>query len=151
MNIKLLLLLVSILFYGCSESTNDLPRTPEEKLQVIKRLIERNINLPSEIISVNYIEEVQGQGGDLGPTDFKFYLRIEVKPNVIKHWCKGLNRPYNNSTRYSEPKSSQSWWLKESSFSNTMLYETKSYFNSYNGWIYLDKKQGFIYVYTFTT
>ncbi|WDE95572.1 hypothetical protein PQO03_07545 [Lentisphaera profundi] len=150
MKIKTLLILISLVLYGCSKPEKKLTKTPEERVQSIERIITSNAKLPSKIISADYIAETQGDTSSLGPTDFKFYLRIKVSPEDIASWARGLKKPYNNCTHYSQPKSPQIWWLKKTAFSNTDLYETKSYFNRYNGWILLDRQQSYIYVYTFT-
>lgn len=69
----------------------------------------------------------------------------------MEKWVANLEPPHNNTRHYASPWTDQDWWLSEEEFKDKKLYETKQYFNRYNGWLCLDKSNGYIYVFTFTT
>jgi len=146
----ILLSLFCLFFIGCGKKEQAPASTKIERIAKISKLISLNTTLPSSILDAEYIEFQKGDGV-LGPSDYNFYSRITVKPIEVKKWIKGLKKPFNNTTKYSKPKTAMpNWWLTEKSFNSANLFETKTYFNRYNGWISVDSSKGFLYVYTFT-
>ena len=134
---------------SCDQPELSIVETRSKRVQYIKQLVAQQSKLPSDIVDANYIEFQQGDG-KLGPSDFSFYLRITVKKGNTKKWVDGLAKPFNNSIEYSKIPDGQSWWLNKIEFTGLQLYETKTFFNRYNGWMCIDEKNGYVYVYTFT-
>jgi len=150
---KYLSIILSGLFlFGCR---GKLPKTnyvyynnPDDA----KRIVAKNVKLPSEILELNFIEYniTLNNTRVPGPCDYKSYLRIKVPIDDVEKWISSLSPPYSNSTTYAVPLTKQEWWIPESDFKSKTLYETAKYFNCFNGWLCVDKINGYIYAYTFT-
>ena len=121
----------------------------KERVEVMEKIIEPLAKLPSEILDAHYTESKIGDGR-LGPSDFFFYASIKVSKVDAKKWSKNLKKPYNGVTQFSSPEIPKEWWLTKEKFMKLRLYETKTYFGRYNGWMAIDDANGLIYVHTFT-
>ena len=121
----------------------------KERVEVMEKIIEPLAKLPLEILDAHYIESKIGDGR-LGPSDFFFYASIKVSKVDAKKWSKNLKKPYNGVTQFSSPEIPKEWWLTKEKFMKLRLYETKTYFGRYSGWMAIDDANGMIYVHTFT-
>jgi len=121
----------------------------EERIAVMKKIIEPLAEVPSKILDTEYLETRIGDGR-MGPSDFLFYAIIEVPKEDIKEWSQELKEPYNGVQYFSSPAGNKKWWLTEARFKNLKLYETKTYFGRFNGWMAIDDANGLIYVHTYT-
>ena len=121
----------------------------KERIEVMEKIIEPLAKLPSEILDAHYTESKIGDGR-LGPSDFFFYASIKVSKGDAKKWSKNLKKPYNGVTKFFSPEIPKEWWLTKEKFMKLRLYETKTYFGRYNGWMAIDDANGLIYVHTFT-
>ena len=115
----------------------------------MNKIIEPLAEVPSEILDAQYIELRRGDGR-MGPSDFLFYALIKVPKEEAKKWSQDLKEPYNGSTHFSSPVGDKKWWLTEAKFKNLQLYETKTHFGRFNGWMAIDDVNDQIYVHTFT-
>ncbi len=127
----------------------------EERIAVMNKIIEPLSEVPSEILDAHYIETRIGDGqvdpfARLGPSDFLFYALIKVPKEEAKKWSQNLKEPYNGVTDFSSPEISNKWWLAKEKFMELRLYETKTYFGRFNGWMAIDDANGRIYVHTYT-
>lgn len=121
----------------------------EERIAVMNKIIVPLAEVPSKILDAQYIETQIGDGR-IGPSDFLFYALIKVPIEDAKKWSQGLKEPYNGVTDFSSPAGDKKWWLTEEKFKNFKLYETKTYFGRFNGWMAIDDANGRIYVHTYT-
>jgi hypothetical protein len=127
----------------------------EERVAVMNKIIEPLFEVPSEILDAHYIETRIGDGqvdlfAGLGPSDFLFFALIKVPKEEAKKWSQNLKEPYNGVTGFSSPEIPNKWWLAKEKFMELRLYETKTYFGRYNGWMAIDDASGLIYVHTYT-
>lgn len=121
----------------------------EERIAVMKKIIEPLAEVPSRILDTEYLETRIGDGR-MGPSDFLFHAIIEVPKEDIKEWFQDLKEPYNGVKDFSSPAGEEKWWLTKEKFMELKLYETKTYFGRYNGWMAIDDANGLIYVHTYT-
>lgn len=121
----------------------------EERIAVMKKIIEPLAEVPSKILDTEYLETRIGDGR-MGPSDFLFYAIIEVPKGEAKKWSQNLKEPYNGVTGFSSPEIPNKWWLAKEKFLELRLYETKTYFGRFNGWMAIDDANGLIYVHTYT-
>jgi len=151
MNYNLLNLLIILILVGCGDDSPRVKSVTFDKVESIHKIFHKNEKLPSEILEFNFVQEnIVSSGRVPDPTDYTSYLRIKVEMANVEKWVSNLKPPFNNTTKYSSPHTPQAWWLPETEFKNLTLYETKKYFNRYNGWLCIDKLNGYIYAYTFT-
>ena len=151
MKYKFLNLLIVLVLVGCGDEAPKVNSVTLNKVESIHKVFNKNQKLPSEILEFNFVQyNIISSSRFPGPTDYTSYLRIKVEIANIEKWVSNLKSPFNNSTKYSSPHSPQTWWLPEAKFKGLTLYETKKYFNRYNGWLCIDKLNGYIYAYTFT-
>ncbi len=122
------------------------PTPPLSNVVAITQSISRYSEVPSEILEAEFVNYVTNDWFN----EYKFYLRITVSPEEIDNWLVDLQEPFNNCIKYSEPDEHFDWWISEETFESKRLYETKHIFDRYNGWICVDREQGYIYVYYFT-
>jgi len=125
----------------------------EERVAVMNKIIEPLSEVPSEILDAHYIETRIGDGhlfAGVGPSDFLFFALIKVPKEEAKKWSQNLKEPYNGVTQFSSPEIPNKWWLAKEKFMELRLYETKTYFGRYNGWMAMDNANGLIYVHTYT-
>ena len=121
----------------------------EERISTMNKIIEPISSVPSKIMDAHYIETKIGNGR-IGPSDYYFYASIKVSRGEVKKWYQNLKEPYNGVTQFSSPEISKNWWLTKKKFTNLKLYETKTYFGRYNGWIAVDDENDQIFVHTYT-
>ena len=121
----------------------------EERISTMKKIIEPISSVPSKIMDAHYIETKIGNGR-IGPSDYYFYASIKVSRGEVKKWYQNLKEPYNGVTQFSSPEISKNWWLTKKKFTNLKLYETKTYFGRYNGWLAVDDENDEIFVHTYT-
>lgn len=124
-----------------------------ERVEDIERVFNPDFSLPSEILAFDFAQYHSEESNPLhnfAPNDYFAYMRIKVKPEDIDRWTFGLGEPYNNSGSFSTPWTPKTWWVSGNEFSKLNLYETKTYFKRYNGWLGVNKEAGYIYVHTFT-
>ena len=100
-------------------------------------------------MNAHYVETKIGNGR-IGPSDYYFYASIKVSKGEVKKWSQNLKEPYNGVTQFSSPEISKNWWLTKKKFTNLKLYETKTYFGRYNGWLAVDDENDEIFVHTYT-
>ena len=124
----------------------------EERVAVMNKIIEPLSEVPSEILDAHYIETRIGDEpfDRLGPSDFLFFALIKVPKEEAKKWSQNLKEPYNGVTQFSSPEIPNKWWLAKEKFMELKLYETKTYFGRYNGWMAINNANGLIYVHTYT-
>ena len=135
-----MLILMFIGLFGCNTKSPPIKKPIldsseiliEERVKVMKKIIEPIAKLPSEILDAYYTESKIGDGR-LGPSDFFFYASIKVSKGDAKKWSKNLKEPYNGVTQFSSPEIAKEWWLTKEKFMKLGLYETKTYFGRYNG------------------
>tara|TARA_B100001057_G_scaffold496103_1_gene596712 strand:+ start:1321 stop:1488 length:168 start_codon:yes stop_codon:yes gene_type:complete len=53
-------------------------------------------------------------------------------------------------TQFSSPEIPNEWWLAKDKSIKLRLYETKTYFGCYHGWMAIDDANDLIYAHTFT-
>ena len=121
----------------------------EERISTMNKIIEPISSVPSKIMDAHYIETKIGNGR-IGPSDYYFYASIKVSKGEVKKWYQNLKEPYNGVTQFSSPEISKNWWLTKKKFTNLKLYETKTYFGRYNGWLAVDDENDKIFVHTYT-
>lgn len=121
----------------------------EERISTMKKIIGPISSVPSKILDAHYIETKIGDGR-IGPSDYYFYAFIKVSKGEVKKWSQNLKEPYNGVTQFSSPEISKNWWLTKKKFTNLKLYETKTYFGRYNGWLAVDDENDQIFVHTYT-
>jgi len=121
----------------------------KERVAVMNKIIEPLSEVPSEILDAHYIETRIGDGM-IGPSDYYFYASIKVSKGEAKKWSQNLKEPYNGVTGFSSPEIPNKWWLANEKFLELRLYETKTYFGRYNGWMAIDDANDLIYVHTYT-
>ena len=121
----------------------------EERISTMKKIIGPISSVPSKILDAHYIETKIGDGR-IGPSDYYFYASIKVSKGEVKKWSQNLKEPYNGVTQFSSPEISKNWWLTKKKFTNLKLYETKTYFGRYNGWLAVDDENDEIFVHTYT-
>ena len=121
----------------------------EERISTMNQIIGPISSVPSKIMDAHYIETKIGNGR-IGPSDYYFYASIKVSKGEVKKWYQNLKEPYNGVTQFSSPEISKNWWLTKKKFTNLKLYETKTYFGRYNGWLAVDDENDQIFVHTYT-
>ena len=121
----------------------------EERISTMNKIIGPISSVPSKILDTHYIEAKIGNGR-IGPSDYYFYASIKVSKGEVKKWYQKLKGPYNGVTQFSSPEISKNWWLTKKKFTNLKLYETKTYFGRYNGWLAVDDENDQIFVHTYT-
>lgn len=148
-----MIIIMSIDLVGCNTKKKPILDSSkmliEERVEVMKKIIEPLAKIPTDILDAHYTESKIGDGR-LGPSDYFFYASIKVSKGDEKKWSHDLKEPYNGVTQFSSPESSKIWWLTKEKFMELKLYETKTYFGRYNGWMAIDDVNGLIYVYTYT-
>ncbi len=130
-------------FTICSEAGS---RT--ERIEFIQRVIRKSGAVPSAIKDIHYLEEQKGDG-DLGPSDFYFFVRIEIDPANAEKWRKAMKRP-PLFEEYAQPRNTTAWWVSGKAFHDLILYRTEDLFGRNLGWIGMSADGSTIYVYTFT-
>ena len=121
----------------------------EERISTMNKIIEPISSVPSKIMDAHYIETKIGNSR-IGPSDYYFYASIKVSKGEVKKWSQNLKEPYNGVSQFSSPEISKNWWLTKKKFTNLKLYETKTYFGRYNGWLAVDDENDEIFVHTYT-
>ena len=121
----------------------------EERISTMNKIIGPISSVPSKILDTHYIETKIGNGR-IGPSDYYFYASIKVSKGEVKKWSQNLKGPYNGVSQFSFPEISKNWWLTKKKFTNLKLYETKTYFGRYNGWLAVDDENDEIFVHTYT-
>ena len=121
----------------------------EERISTMNKIIGPISSVPSKILDTHYIETKIGNSR-IGPSDYYFYASIKVSKGEVKKWSQNLKRPYNGVSQFSSPEISKNWWLTKKKFTNLKLYETKTYFGRYNGWLAVDDENDEIFVHTYT-
>jgi len=146
--IALFPLIIAMLLIACDQKQKMGEYNSIEKIEIIKKIIEKNAPIPSDILDVNYVEYRRGDGR-LGPSDYFFFLRIEVRKEDVVKWLQDIDELPDESAGYTDTQTNNSWWIKKSRFQQLKKYETKTYFNNVNGWMCVDKEKGYVYVYTY--
>ncbi|HED33336.1 MAG TPA: hypothetical protein ENJ08_03840 [Gammaproteobacteria bacterium] len=141
-------LIIVLPLMACDQKQKTGENNPLEKIGIIKKIIEKNTPVPSNIIDVNYAEYRRGDDR-LGPSDYFFFLRIEVRKEDAVKWLQGIDELPAKSKGYTDTQTNNSWWIKKSRFQQLKKYETRTYFNNTNGWMCVDKEKGYVYVYTY--
>ena len=105
---------------------------------------------PGKVVDARFIE-LQIGDGRLGPTDFKFFARIDIDPEEIGRW-RNILKPgtASASPEFTSPGPPASWWLGESGFDKAALFQPKELFGRINGWVIFDPDSTCLWVYTFT-
>ena len=153
-SLRILTMITAVVAFGCSRSTGPkltvhaLADTPEDRVGVMVKMIERHAPLPGPIRSVEALEEQIGDGG-LGPSDFRFFAKIVVQKEDVASW-KSAAGPELSSGTYEAPQSAPLWWLAEGDFDGVTLHSPKTLFGRSNGWIGFSPDEQTIYVMTFT-
>ena len=152
MRYKIILLCISaFIISACGGESEETNSVSYNKIESIKNIISNDVELPSPILDLKFIEYSKGIPSRVpGPTDYEFFLRIKVAKSDLAKWSNNLKPPYNNTNTFASPQTPQDWWISKTIFQNMKLYETKTYFNRFNGWLCIDKSNGYIYAYTFT-
>ena len=121
----------------------------DERISTMNKIIGPISSVPSKIFDTHYFENKTGDGR-IVPSDFYFYAYIEVSIGEVKKWSQNLKEPYNGVSQFSSPEIFKNWWLTKNKFTNLKLYETKTYFGRYNGWLAVDDENEEILLYTYT-
>lgn len=151
----IVLLLLAII--GCTPSdTPDTQNTSvyeisgstQERVLKATALLSKHHPPPTPLVDAYWIEEQIGDGV-LGPSDFRSFAVLAVRPEDIPQWVKLLT-PLTEKLLYNQPTNSYSWWVDQAHFTELQFFESGRLTGRANGWIGVSPQTGRIYIFTFT-
>ena len=148
--VRLATLIVLATVCGCSgpqDQTHELMGSTAERIAGVSRVIESNAVLPSDISDARLIEYQLGDG-QLGPSDYRSFIWINVPADQITKWKSILKTPPDGSSAYDAPPSKPKWWIRKNSFDQLTKYDCHALFDR-NGWIVI-QDDGNIFALTYT-
>ena len=102
------IIIMSIDLVGCNTKKKPILDSSkmliEERVEVMKKIIEPLAKIPTGILDAHYTESKIGDGR-LGPSDYFFYAFIKVSKGDEKKWSHDLKEPYNGVTQFYSPES----------------------------------------------
>lgn len=120
-----------------------------ERIEAVTELLVTKEPLPSSLQNANFLEEQIGDN-QLGPSDYRSFGMLEIKPDDLSAWRNQL-LPLKVRPDYVAPQASKEWWVNAADYSSLELYKLRPYTQRLYGWIGIDTKANKIYIYTFTT
>lgn len=126
----------------------EMPETDGTHIVAIKSTILTGAHgLPLNLLDAHFAQEQLGDG-NLGPSDYRNYIYVELEPSEIAQWQSTLT-PIDKPN-YISPTQPLDWWPNESAFENMQFYETYQIIGHPNGWVAIDTKTNQVYIFTYT-
>lgn len=148
---------IIVLLTACSAPTTpnavpitlvEMPETDGAHLIAIKSTFLTGAHgLPLNLLNAHYAQEQLGDG-NLGPSDYRNYIYVELEPSEIAQWQAAL--PPINKPSYISPAQPLDWWVSKSTFDTLQFYSPELLIGTQNGWVALEPKTGQVYLFTFT-
>lgn len=129
-------------------SSAELAGSQDERVAHVTAILNKISTPPTTILDANLLEERIGDG-NLGPSDVRTYIQLQVTPTEIARWQEMLTT-LPTSPSFVAPANAPSWWIEESEFGKLGFYEPTALIGA-NGWVAIGMNQGTIYIYSFTT
>lgn len=119
-----------------------------KRVTTIKAMLTEIHAPPTPILDAQFVEEQIGDG-ELGPSDYRTYTRVDVAPGDIAAW-QAILTPLDAAPSYAAPPQAYTWWVQDDAFVNLQFYAPDTLTNRTNGWVAIDAQKGTIYIYSFT-
>jgi len=148
------IVVLGLVLTGCSQNNaskfteHEISGTTAQRVARTTAILEKTHPLPSALIEAQFLEEQTGDG-NLGPSDFEAFYRIDVTPTDIPAWT-SLLTPLASKAEFAAPRRAHGWWVSAGAFGALRFYEPAALTGKAHGWIGISPEQGVIYIYTFT-
>lgn len=129
-------------------SSTELAGSQDERVGSVAAILNKVVAPPTTIVDAHLLEERIGDG-NLGPSDVRTYIQLNVAPHEIARWQEILTT-LPKSPSFVAPADAPSWWVDESEFETLDFYEPDALIGG-NGWVAIDRNRGTIYIYSFST
>lgn len=120
-------------------------------LDVVSKLIRDPSVLPS--IKAAYIMEERLGDGELGPSDRRLFMRLDIKPESMPQWG-ALIEPYQDKAAeavFVSPHLKEPWWPAHSPLPRARLIGQPTLLKgSLHGWAALSEAGDRVYLYSYT-
>lgn len=134
-----------------AESVFEITGTIKERIAGISNLITKHTQLPSPLEDAYFLEQEYGDNR-LGPADYTSFYALKVSSADVAAWRSALTplQTPNSSIEYASPKTPVSWWVQRSDFDALDFYNSKPITGRSHGWIGIDARTGWIFIFTTT-
>jgi len=127
---------------------NKITGTSAQRVTRVTAIIGKHHAPPTALLDAQFLEEQTGDG-NLGPSDFQTFYRLDVAPADILAWTRLLT-PLGTKVEFAAPRGSCGWWISSEAFGALKFYEPALLTGRSHGWIGLSLETGRIYIFTFT-
>ena len=157
--VRLLLISLTILLTALSTACStarvskstvvEVTGTQAERVEAVTKTLTAPDALPSPILDARLLEERIGDG-NLGPSDYRTFILIQVAPEDIPLWIETLEA-LPAIPDYQVPSHPAEWWPDAERFATVSYFAPGTLTRRIHGWIAVDAQRGEIFIYTFTT